>query len=193
MKLLAPFALCALASTALAQDVHFRGKIEDVSGTSQFVVDCTNVQLTSSSINLSGLVGQQVEIDGTWNGSFSSPSVEVTATTPVTDDFEIGGSTKIGEMAQVEVLSDPGDNVNVYGSLDPGFFPLPLTGAVLIDPSTAELIASGTVTVGGVLQLDSMIPNEPALVGLSYYGQAVVLELGGGVHMTTNDCVTFTM
>lgn len=177
-----------LSPAALAQSVRFRGQVEDVSGTAnQFVVDCTNVRLTSSALNLNALVGQQVVIEGTWNGDFANPSVAVSAATPTNEDFQIGGNAKIGQSARLEVVGTPGESVSVFGAPSSGFFPLPLAGAVLIDPATAEFLGGGTIPGAGLLQIDSPIPNEPALVGLVYHAQAIVFS-AGGVRMTTNDC-----
>ena len=173
-----------------AQGVRFRGEVEDVSGTqNQFVVDCTNVALTSSTLNLNLFVGEQVEIVGTWNGNFAAPSVEVTALTNVIENFEIGGDDEIGGTANLHVIGAPGDTVLFFGALESGFFPLPSAGAVLIDPASAEILATGTIGGSGQLEVPAPIPNDPALVGFVYHAQALVRSSTSGTFsLTTNDC-----
>ena len=44
------------------------------------------------------------------------------------------------------------------------------------------------------LELDANIPNAPALIGLTYNGQALVRDVVSNMYMlTTNDCITFEM
>lgn len=179
----------ALAASASAQAVRFRGQVEDVSGTqSQFFVDGTDVRLTSASVSLQAFVGQQVTIEGVWNGSFASPSVAVGALAAASEDFEIGGSAKIGEMGRLHAVGTPGESVVFFGSLEPGFFPLPSAGAVLVDPASAEILGGGTIGGLGQLEVATPIPNDPSLVGLTYRAQALVLDpVGGTFRLTTND------
>ena len=185
----------ALATSAQTQSVKFRGKVEDVSGMPNvFIVDCSNVSLTSNTIALQTFVGQQSTIEGQWNTSLTDPSVEVTALTPAFEDFQIGGSVKIGEIAKLHVIGTPGNTFLIFGSLEAGFFPLPTAGAVLIDAPTAEILGSGTIPAAGFMELDAPIPNAPALIGLNYKGQALVRDVVNNVFMlTVNDCITFEM
>jgi hypothetical protein len=173
--------------------VRFKGKVEDVSGMpGLFIVDCTGIHLTSSTLTLQSFVGQQTEIQGMWNGSFTDPSVEVTSIAAAFEEFEIGGSVKIGEIARLHVNGVPGNTFLIFGSLESSFFPLPTAGAVLIDPDSAEILGSGTISAAGFIELDAPIPNAPALIGLSYTGQALIRDVTNNVFMlTTNDCITF--
>lgn len=194
MRTTAFLLLLLLPLSPAAQDVRFRGKVEDVSGTqNQFVVDCTNVRLTSATVALNPLVGQELVIEGTWNGDFVNPSVEVAMVTAALSDFEIGGGGKIGELATLEVQGAPGDMALIFGGFGSGFFPLPVAGAVLVDLASVELLATGTIPGTGLLQVSSLVPNNPALIGLTYHAQAL-LTLGGGAgfRLTFSDCKTFS-
>ena len=194
MKLLS-FSLALLLSVPAfgQQSVRFRGKVEDVSGTfNQFVLDCTDVRLTSATVALLPLVGQQGEIQGTYNGNALNPSVEVTSFTPLAEDFEIGGGGKIGDVAKFEVRGAPGDSALIFGGPGSGFVPLPVAGAVLVDPFQVELIGIAPIPATGLLQFDSPIPNDPALVGVTYHGQALLTLSGGGFRLTMNDCKTLS-
>ena len=51
-----------LATNVTAQTQLLRGKVEDVRNTqNRFFLDCTNIPLTSSKLNLNTMVGQQFE------------------------------------------------------------------------------------------------------------------------------------
>jgi hypothetical protein len=100
--------LLACSGFASAQSVTMRGKIEDVTGTGQFFLDCTDVDLSSVLLNLKLFVGQQVKIQGGWNGSVAAPAVVVEAIPVVPEMFEIGGGGKICELAHPTVTASPG-------------------------------------------------------------------------------------
>ena len=72
-----------LLSTLLsAQQVVLRGKVEDVSGKSQFVIDCSDTQLTSSTVKLGAFLGQEVQIKGTRLAGPGAPLVDVVSIAP---------------------------------------------------------------------------------------------------------------
>ncbi|QDU68333.1 hypothetical protein [Engelhardtia mirabilis] len=188
--LLAPIALFVLSTSALAQEVTFTGKVEDVSGTTnQFVLGCTDTQLTSAFFNLNLFVGEQVQITGQWNGSAANPSVAVDAISVVPEVFEIGGGTKIGKTSTLGFTAAPGSGALGFISLNTSFTPFGAEGVIFIDQSQIVLSASGTVGGAGVLQIPFQIPNSPALVGLDIYGQGAVVA-GGLVSLTNPDCKT---
>ena len=190
MKLshLLPLALLS-ATTAAAQDVTFRGKVEDVSGTTnQFFLDCTDVDLTSAAFNLNLFVGAQVEIQGSWNGSVANPAVVVDAITTVPESFEIGGGGKIGELAHPTVTAAPGSLALTFASLSTSFVPFGAAGVGFLGGNPFST-GSGTIGGAGVLQLNIPVPNDPNLIGVEIYGQAVVIDGGTGALTFTNpDC-----
>ncbi len=183
--------LCLLASITTAQNVTFRGQVEDVQGTqNQFVVDCSNVQLVAPAINLQTFVGLQTEITGTWNGSSVAPSVTVSAIQAVAESFEIGGKGEIGDELTFGVTGPVGRPTAMFASLGSTFAPLAGAGAVFIDLGIARPIASGIIPGGGNLQVKVAIPNNPNLVGTTVYGQAGILAAPGQIFLTNNDCKT---
>src|SRR5215831_14142348 len=101
-------AFAAMVGLAQAQSVHFRGKVEDVSGTNKFMIDCTKVELTSAQFNLNQFVGQQVDATGMWNGSTTAPVIDVTAIQSVPRLFDLGGNGKVGGELRFEITSTPG-------------------------------------------------------------------------------------
>lgn len=191
MKLsIASLVLLLTAGSASAQQVTFRGKVEDVSGTTnQFVVDCTNTSLTSAAFNLNLFIGQQVEITGQWNGSAANPSVSVGAIQAVPEVFEIGGGAKIGDTSSLSFTTQPGTTVFGFLALAPGFLPFGPDSVILLDTSQVVLTRSGLVGGTGILELPFFVPNSPTLVGIDLFGQGATLEAGGFV-VTNPDCKT---
>lgn len=186
-------ALLALAATAPAQDVVLRGKVEDVSGTTnRFVVDCTDTALTSAAFDLNAWVGQQVELTGTWNGSSASPSVEVTAIAPIAESFEIGGGAKIGDQAVFAVTSNPGDLTVMFAALGAGFAPTRRAGTLLLDANPIVEIGSGVVRGDGRLEITVDIPDDPSIVGIEVFGQALIAFAAGGKTWSNPDCKTIS-
>lgn len=184
--------LVAAAAEASAQSVALRGKVEDVQGTAgQFFVDCTKVQLTSGVIDLNAFVGQQVSLQGNWNGSFAAPSIAVAALQPVATSFEIGGGAKIGGTANFHVFGTPGDIAVPALAVGSGFTPFGAAGSILVDLQGAFVFAAQVIPGVGQTQLPLAIPNDPALVGVEVFGQAGIFSPGSGALLVTNpDCKT---
>lgn len=178
------------ASAVSAQQLSFRGKVEDVSGTAnQFFVDCTDVDIQSSTINLNAFVGLQTQITGNWNGSAASPLVDVTAIQAVSETFEIGGGGKIGQQATFRVDGAPGSPFAMFSSLGTSFFPF-RSGVVLLDLGTLNLIGTGVIGGAGNVEIKVQVPNNPALIGLTVFGQGAIGMGGGNVLLTNPDCKT---
>lgn len=168
-----------------------RGKVEDASGSSgQFLVECTNVDLQSSTINLNALVGSQTVITGAWNGSSTSPLVQVTEIGIVTETFEIGGSSKIGENAIFSITGSPTSVFAMYSSAGTFFQPFRNAGAVMLDPGTLHQVAFGVIGSEGNFQVKVPIPNNPDLIGITVYGQGVKSPGVGSYFLTNADCMT---
>ena len=188
-RTLVAVAVLALPSVASAQQVTFLGQVEDVSGQqNQFFVDCTNTQLTSA-LDLNPFVGQQTQITGQWNGSFISPSVDVTSITIVPETFEVGGNGDLGGELTFGVTHTPGSFTIMYASFGVGFAPLP-SGVWFLDFSTMLRVTSGTIPGVGNLERKVNVPNDPALQDVTVYGQALIVEPGGNALLANSDCKT---
>ncbi len=186
-KLLTLTASLLLASTAVAQEVTFRGKDEDVSGTqNQFFVDCTDVDLTSALFDLNDFIGMQTLITGTWNGSRVSPAVLVSDISVVPETFEIGGGGKLGDDMTFGITGPDGAFAAAFFSMDSDFLNL-RQGVVLIDLARSSKIAQGTIPPIGNIEWTVTIPNDPTLVGLTGYGQGFYVS-GGRLTITNPDC-----
>ncbi|MHC4378977.1 MAG: hypothetical protein ACYS26_20445 [Planctomycetota bacterium] len=187
---IATLALLALAPQALAQDFTFRGKVEDVSGTqNQFFVDCTDVALTSSAVNLNLFIGQSVEISGFWNGSSAQPAIDATSVTVVTETFEIGGGAKLGETSSLGFTGAPGTQALGFLSGNPGFTPFG-DQLIFLDQTNILLQGGGTIGGTGILEVPFQIPNNPSLLGFEFFGQGALIGNDGSILLTNPDCKT---
>lgn len=186
---LLPFLLAA--SAASAQQVTLRGEVQAVAGTGgQFLVDCSNVELQSSTINLAPFVGSQTTIAGRWNGSFSSPRVEVTDIQIVAQTFEIVGSNKIGEVAILSISGSSTSVFEIYTSLGSFFVPFGSAGAVMLEPQTLSRVVRGVIGSEGNFQIKVPIPNASALIGTTIFGQGIKSPGVGSFFLTNADCRT---
>jgi hypothetical protein len=189
--LLAPIALFAAATSANAQQVAMRGQVDDMPGhPGRYLVDCTNAELTSSVVNLSSFIGLEVELNGSWNGSSTTPVVDVATMSAVNKLFDISGTGKIATDATFEVTSAPGDFTVMFAALDFGFAPAHRAGVLLLSLSPMLTVGSGIVAADGTFQLTGKVPNDPALDGIVIYGQAFVAFAAGGATLSNPDCLT---
>jgi hypothetical protein len=189
--LLASFVLFAAATSARAQQVSLRGQVDDMPGhPGRYLVDCTNTELTSSVVTLSSYIGLEVELKGSWNGSPTTPVVDVATMSTVNKLFDISGTGKLDTAATFEVTSAPGDFTVMFAALDYGFIPAHSAGVLLLSINPMLTVASGIVAPDGTFQVTGKVPNDPALNGVVIYGQAFVVFTAGGVTLSNPDCIT---
>lgn len=186
LPLLSVFLLCSVAA---AQDVTLRGKVEDVRGTRQFVVDCTDTHLTSSRFDLNAYVGQHVVLKGTRIAGPGVPLVEVISIALAKEIFEIPGNPAIGQKLRFSATYTPGSRVIFYAALGSGFRGLGRAGTFLLDPRSSFRASTGIIPALGQLETAIRMPDDPALVGLTAYGQAAILS-GGALFFSNPDCKT---
>lgn len=183
-----------LVSTLLAaglscQTQLLRGKVEDVKNTqNQFVLDCTQIPLTSTALNLSALVGNQYIMQVVNTGSASSPSLDVRSVTPTTKVFDMG-NIRLGRADRWQVRWTAGSTaaVGVTATAVTSYTPAGPLGTFLLG-STFALLARGQVNQLGVFEFSYQPPNNTALVGLSVTGQALVQEPNGFLLLSNPDC-----
>jgi hypothetical protein len=189
-RFLAPIVLAALSTSLSAQTVTLRGKVEDnpaLPGT--FMLGCTDTALTSAGPNLVPFDGLQVQLTGTWNGSSTAPSVDVTSIATAAKLFEVGGGGTIGKDISFKVTSAPGDLAVMFAALDANFVPAHSLGVLFLSLTPMLHVATGTVAGDGTFEVKGTIPNDPALDGVVVYGQAVVGFTAGGATLSNPDCV----
>jgi hypothetical protein len=94
----------------------------------------------------------------------------------------------IGGTFTVSVTGAVGQTYQLYISAAPGFFAIPGVGVVWIDvlSPTFQLFAQGVIPASGSADLSIGVPNDPNIVNLVIFAQAVVSDPGhpSGVALT---------
>lgn len=85
---------------------------------------------------------------------------------------------RIGRPAALRLFGPPGTPYLLYGAPTGASIPLPPFGTVFINPTTAQLIQSGTFTAtpsptAGEATFQMFVPNNPSFVGSSIHWQMV--------------------
>ncbi len=87
-----------------------------------------------------------------------------------------GSIARPGRMASLELDGYATRGWQLYASAGRSALPLPPYGLVQIDLATALFVTAGTFDLDGRGQMAVLVPNVPALVGLTVWWQAVVDE-----------------
>ena len=178
--------LC-LAAVVSAQRVHlYAYVVEDADG---FAVECTDVRLDSTTVDLSEYVGKDVRLDGDWNGDPLAPHVDVTAIEEVRRRFELAGNGKLGGDLEFRVEGTPGDFLVLYWSIAPGFVNVGEDGAFLLDPTFFFVLTRARIPDSGEFRLEAEIPDDDIYLDLPLHSQAALVHEAGGASWTNADCV----
>lgn len=190
MKISSPLLVAGLLAASLnCQTQLLRGKVEDVKNTqNRFVLDCTNIPLTSTALNLNNLVGNQYIMQVVNTGSASSPSLDVKSATATTKVFDMG-NIRLGRADRWQVRWKAGSSaaVGVTVTAATSYIPAGPLGTFLLGPQFA-LLKRGQVNQLGVFEFSYQPPNITSLVGLSITGQALVQETNGFLLLSNPDC-----
>jgi hypothetical protein len=130
--------------------------------------------ITSSEIPRSALV--DLDRDGDLDIVAPGPVVLVNTLRQIAR----GSIPRPGRPVSIDLYGSPGGAWLLGASSAPASLALPPFGTVLIDPATAQLVATGTFAgpaspVAGAGTFGLTMPNNPALVGTTVYCQAVDL------------------
>lgn len=167
------------ASLLPAQTQTLRGKVEDVQNTqNQFFLDCTNIPLVSTALNLNTWVGQQAILQVVNIGTSAAPILRVDAAVATTKIFDIG-NLRPNQSTRWQINAAPG----AFGMMfldftaHTGYSPFGAAGTWLLG-SGAATIAAGTTNGMGQFEINFTAPNFPALLGTSFTGQGLVVDQG---------------
>jgi hypothetical protein len=190
-------AIALVASQAHAQEVVFRGKIEDGENLCYycpgfgFIVNGSKTTLSSSAYNLNAYIGEHVVGTGIWNGSASAPNIHVTDLVVTPETFTIGGGGDLGDTIDFTAYGAPGDVAVVAGALGAAsFVPIDAAGVSFLDLASLRILGLGTVDGSGEYSAEVFIPDLPAFQGLTVFGQGIVFPLGGDPFVTSPDFKT---
>lgn len=190
MRVLPLIATTCLAAGLTAQTVTLRGKIEDVSGTSnQFFVDGTNLPAVSGALNLNAWVGQQAILQVVDVGTPTAPVIRVDAAVATTKVMDMG-NLDIGDSSTFEVNAPQGSAAFMFMDFraNTGFTPAGSLGCWLLGPSP-YLLAGGITNSQNQFEVQFATPNDPQLIGLSITSQALVGDHGNWFFSNTDNKV----
>lgn len=171
-----------LGTTALAQSQLVRGDVDSISGTNRFQLECTQIPLVSTAVNLQQLnnlsSGQDIEFEMRVNniGTPSQPVLDVLSAVQIPEIFDMG-NLRFGRSESWEVLGAPGSLTAVYLGLRATTFYQPFGpfGTWVMGPEALPL-RTGVIGGGGRFQFQFTMPTFPQLVGVEFTAQALVAE-----------------
>lgn len=194
MKLLHSIVTCALlVGASHAQTQLVRGDIDSIQGTPRFQLDCTFIELVSSTVNLQALENassqSNIEYDMQVTVVGTNPVVlNVVSATPVLEMMQMG-KLRLGETDSWEVNGTPGANAWVFigDRQTTGYFPAGALGTWVLGGPIA-LLAQGSIAFNGQFRFNFSMPNVPAFVGVEITSQAIVQQPAGNLLITNSDC-----
>lgn len=185
MRLLPMTTLCLLASFATAQTHLLRGKVELAPGTTnRFLLDGTQLPLTSSVVNLNAWIGQDALMKVVQVGTTTTPLLRVESARS-TRPIIFVGDMHVGRLAQFEAVVPDGSFVAMYIDLtsNTGFTPLGNMGTYLLG-ATPTLVASGFTNQPNLFQSHIQTPYDQTLLGVDISGQAIVVERSNEIYLS---------
>jgi hypothetical protein len=188
-------ALAMTAALATAQvPVVVRGEINNGNGGGSgcfwctgapFVLKFAGTTVQSSAVNLATFLGQDVVINGTWNGTvLNATSVQLTV-----DTFSMGGNPSIGQNIRFTSQAPMGTLALNLGALGTQCnVPFADLG-MLLAPSSVVALGAGLTNNGNQFRTEFPVPNVPSLIGLRVFGQGVLAPAGSPLIATKLDYV----
>jgi len=183
--------LFAATEVASAQNVQFRGKVENSEAACyycpgfDFVLDYTHVRLFCPT-PLSPYMSQQVIGTGVWNGSVTAPAITVTSIQITEESFSFGGGGALGESLKFTAKGTEGQLSLIFGAFLDGFIPVPGYGVIFLDPNTFFVLGDGVIDDSGEFEIEVEIPNQANLIGLKVFGQAAMIDPVTGAGFLSN-------
>lgn len=187
-------ALVGLTADAQAQTRIVRGDVDGIRNTAGlFVLDCTNIRLQSSTVNLQALHDasrqQNINYEMVVNevGTAQNPVLDVVSATVIAEDFDMG-NLRFGRSDSWEVFATPFAQVEVWvdARVSTRYQPLDPFNTWYLGPD-AQPILRGTANAFGLFQTQFLMPTVPSLLGLEVTGQAGFVD-AQGVTLTALDC-----
>lgn len=143
-----------------------------------YVIHGSETPITSSSVSLASYVGQHVILTGNWGTVGSLPIFDVTAVQATSSSFSINGNSSIGSTVHFTATAPSGDLVVNIISMNAGVVPLSSEATLLLNPGQLGILDAG-FAANGQFETDLAIPSVPSLVGLHFFGQALILPASG--------------
>jgi hypothetical protein len=129
--------------------------------------------------NVGSFLGKVAQIRGTNTGTTAKPVIRVSSIQESSDEFQIGGDSRIGRELRLRLESERGNTYYIFLSLRRGFIPtdnlfpnLNLRGTFFLDVNSFVLFGPGRLE--GHWDEKVPVPNATALIGLEVWAQGAV-------------------
>ena len=196
---LAACSLIAATSLAVAtpgQTQLVRGDVDGIQGTLRFQLDCTNIELVSSTVNLQALENQSrqndIEFDMQVTVVSAGPptTLNVLSAVAVPEVLDMG-NLRLGETNSWEVFGQPGSTALVFvgDRAFTGYFPIGALGTWVLGGPIA-LMAQGPIAFNGQFRFNFTTPTNPAFLGVEITSQAIIQDPDGTLSISHPDCKT---
>jgi hypothetical protein len=141
------------------------------------MVECTDVLLTSSTVDLGSLVGQTVDLQGNLVPALGCVTLDVTSAAPATARTRLTAlqGTRLNRPIIVTTTAPAGSSVFYVFSGGSGFVPLGPFGSLLVDFTTAQ-VRGPDISIGIALHTWT-IPDDPTLVGVNIWIQTAMVAI----------------
>ncbi|MCA8956222.1 MAG: hypothetical protein KDC87_09110 [Planctomycetes bacterium] len=187
------FASLALASLVPAQTQLVRGDVDSIQNTNRWRLDCTNIELVSTTVDLQALHNasrqQDIEyemqvIDVSQPGL---PKLNVISARAIPEIFDMG-NIRFGRSDTWAVSGAAGSSFGIWITLPQAtsYAPFGSWGTWLLGQHPM-LFAQGTIPATGRFEFKYQPPTVPAWVGVTIVGQAVVVQ-GSSILITNPGC-----
>jgi hypothetical protein len=192
---LAALTLLLAGAEVAAQTQIVRGDIDGIQGTNRFQLDCTSIELISTSVNLQALHDlsrqQNIEFEMQVSVASVSPTVlNVLSAVQIPETMDMG-KMRLGETDNWEVRGQPGTAAFVFigDRRTTAYIPAGPLGTFVLGGPIA-LLASGTINGVGQFQFNFTMPNNPLFVGVEITSQAILALPSGMLTITHPACKT---
>lgn len=183
-----------LAASALAQSFTIRGDVDAIQGTNLFELDCTRIRLVSTAVDLQALHNasrqQNIEYDmqvvDVSAGGLTILSVLSAVAVPEVFDM---GNLRFGRTETWDLRGIAGSLYEIWVNdrNATSLLALPtFSNSWFVGPGAVRIFA-GTLT-GGFVQIPFQMPTIPALVGVEFTSQALLMSPSNVLSLTHADC-----
>jgi hypothetical protein len=188
------FVLPLLAASALAQTYTIVGDIDAIQGTNLFELDCTRIRLVSNTVNLQQLhdASRQQDMEYTMQvvdvsaGGLTILNVLSAVAGP--EQFNMG-NLRFGRTETWDLFGTAGSAFQIFLNARNATSWLPLTGfgnSWFMGPGAVPIFR-GTMNAG-FIQIPFQMPTIPALVGVEFSAQTILLSPANVLSLTNPHC-----
>ncbi|MEZ5964279.1 MAG: hypothetical protein R3F56_10575 [Planctomycetota bacterium] len=184
-----------LAANAFAQTTYrIVGDIDSIQGTNLFELDCTRIRLVSNSVNLQALHDASRQQDIEYDMQVTDVSsggltiLNVLSATAVPEQFNMG-NLRFGRTETWDLFGTVGSAYQTWLTTRNAttFLPLPAFGNAWFMGPTGVPVFQGVMNQS-FIQWGFQMPTIPALVGVEFSAQTILVSPSNVVSLTNPDC-----